>query len=80
MPGGEECQILGFPGGAEVKNLPANSGDTGDEGPIPGVGKISWRRAWQPTTVFLPGEFHGQSSLADYSPQGHKESDMTEAT
>ena len=29
-----------------------------------------WRRKWQPTPVFLPGEFHGQRSLADYSPQG----------
>ena len=31
------------------------------------VGKISWRGAWQPTPVFLPGEFHGQRSLAGYS-------------
>ena len=38
----------------------------------------SWRRAWQPTPVFLPGEFHGQRSLVDYSLWGHKESDMTE--
>ena len=29
---------------------------------------VFWRRAWQPTPVFLPGEFHGQRSLADYSP------------
>ena len=36
------------------------------------------RRAWEPTPVFLPGEFHGQGSLAGYSPWGHKESDMTE--
>ena len=40
--------------------------------------KISWRREWQPIPVFLPGEFHGQNSLADYSPWGHKESDTTE--
>ena len=39
---------------------------------------IPWRRAWQPTPVFLPGEFHGQRSLAGYSPWGHKENDMTE--
>ena len=39
------------------------------------VGKIPWRRAWQPTPVFLSGESHGQRSLAGY---GHKESDMTE--
>ena len=42
------------------------------------LGKIPWRRSWQPTPVFLPGEFHGQRSLAGYSPWGHKESDMTE--
>ena len=40
--------------------------------------KISWRRKWQPTPGFLPGEFHGWRSLADYSPWGHKDSDMTE--
>jgi len=32
------------------------------------VGQICWRRAWQPTPVFLPGESHGQRSLAGYSP------------
>ena len=42
----------------------------------PGAGKIPWRRAWQLTPVFLPGESYGQRSLAGYSPQGHKESDM----
>ena len=35
------------------------------------------RRKWQPTPVFLPRESHGQRSLEGYSPQGHKESDMT---
>ena len=35
---------------------------------------------WQPTPVFLTGEFHGQRSLAGYSAGGRKESDMTEAT
>ena len=44
----------------------------------PLVRKIPWRRAWQPTPVFLPGESHGQNSLAGYSPWGHKESDTTE--
>ena len=37
-----------------------------------------WRREWQPTPVFLPGEFHGRRSLVGYSPWGHKESDTTE--
>ena len=41
------------------------------------VGKILWRRKWQPTPVFSPGESHGQRSLAGYSPWGCKESDMT---
>ena len=40
--------------------------------------KIPCRRAWQPTPAFLPGEFHGQRSLAGYSPWGPEESDMTE--
>ena len=43
------------------------------------VGKIPWRRAQQPTPVFLPGESHGQKSLEGYGPQGCKEC-MTEAT
>ena len=38
----------------------------------------SWRREWQPTPVFVPGEFHAQSSLVGYSPLGHRESDTTE--
>jgi len=41
------------------------------------VGKTPWRREWQLTPEFLPGEFHGQRSLVDCSPWGHKESDMT---
>ena len=41
----------------------------------PWVGKITWRREWQPTPVFLPGEFPGQRSLAGYSSWGCKESD-----
>ena len=38
----------------------------------------SWRREWQPTPVFLPGESHWQRGLVGYSPWGHKESDTTE--
>ena len=41
------------------------------------VGKIPWRRAWQPTAVFLPGESHGQTSLVGYSPKGRTESDTS---
>ena len=40
--------------------------------------KISWRREWLPTPVFLPGEVHGQRSLTGYSPWGGKESDIPE--
>ena len=36
---------------------------------------IPWRRKWQPTPVFLPGELHGQRSLAGHSSWGHKELD-----
>ena len=42
------------------------------------VWKIPWRRKWQPIPAFLPREFHGQRSLAGCSPQGSRESDMTE--
>ena len=59
-----------------VKNLPANAGDR--RGFSPWVWKIPWRRAWQPTPVFLPGESHGERSLVGYSPWGCKESDVTE--
>ena len=38
----------------------------------PWVGKIPWRREWQPTPVFLPGKSHGQRSLVGYSPWGRK--------
>ena len=65
-----------FEGLQRVKNLTANAGDTRlwfD----PWVGKIPWKRKWQPTPVFLPREFYGQSILVGYSPQGRKESDTT---
>ena len=57
-----------------VKSLPAVQRLGFD----PCVGKIPWRRKWQPTAVFLPGESHGWRSLAGYSPWGRKESDTTE--
>ena len=44
----------------------------------PWVKKVTWRRKWQPTPVFLSGESHGQRSLAGYSPQGLRELDATE--
>ena len=54
-----------MPGDSGIKNSPVNLGDLGL---IPGSGKIPWRRKWQPTSIFLPEESHGQRSLAGYSP------------
>ena len=62
-----------------VKNPPADAGNVRLRF-NPWVRKIPWRKAWQPTPVFVPGESHRQRSLAVYSPWGHKESDRTEAT
>ena len=44
----------------------------------PWVGKVPWRREWQSTPIFLPGEFHGQKSLVGYIPYDCKELDTTE--
>ena len=69
--------------GLEPARVPSGSVGTesacnaGDQGSIPGLGR-PWRRKWQPTPVFLPGESYGQRSLAGCSPWGHKESDTTE--
>ena len=60
-----------------VRNPPANAGDLRDKGSIPGSGRSS---RWQPTPVFLPGEFHGQKGLAGCSALGCTMLDMTEAT
>ena len=54
------------------KNPPAKAGDAEDAGLDPGLGKIPWRRKWQPSPVFLPGASCGQRSLMGYSPWGHK--------
>ena len=64
-----------------VKKPPTNAGDMSRRFD-PWVGKIPWRRSWQPTPVFWPGESHGQKSLAGYRlrVQGRKESDTTKAT
>ena len=47
-----------------IKDLLVNVGDIRD----PWAGNIPWKKAWQPTSVFLPGESHGQKSLVGYSP------------
>ena len=59
-----------------VKNLSADTGDTGDMGLIPGSGRSPKRKKWQPTSVFLPGKSCGQGSLEGYSPWSHKKSDI----
>ena len=60
--------------------MPANVGDLKRCGLNPWAGKIPWRRARQPTPVFLPGESHGHRSLVGYSSYGCKELDTTQAT
>ena len=55
----------------QVMNLPANEGDIRDVRSIPGSGS-PLEEKWQPTPAFLPREFHGQRSLAGYSPWGHR--------
>ena len=60
-----------------IKNQPAKAGDVTCSFDA-GVVRIPWRRKWQPTPVFLPGEPHGQKSLAGYSTRDCKELDVTE--
>ena len=68
-PFDSDFMAVRFPGSPVVKNMPANTGDSGDASSVPGSG----RRKWQPIPVFLPGQFHGQRSLGGYSPWGCKE-------
>ena len=72
--------MWGLPGGASGKEPACQCGRRKRQGFDPWVGKIPWRRAWQPTPLFWPGESHGQRSLVSYSPYGCRVSDMTEAT
>ena len=67
--------LRGFPGGSEGKKSACHAGDPGL---IPGSGRSPWRKKWQPTPVFLPGESHRQKSLAGYSPGNCKELDTIE--
>ena len=55
-----------------VKNPPANAGNVRDMGSTPGLGKFPGEGNGNPTTVFLPGKFHGQRSLGGYSPWGRR--------
>ena len=64
----------GFLGGSVVKESTCQCRRSRRHDFNPWVGKIPWRRKWQPIPVFLPGKFHGQRSLQGYSPRGCKES------
>ena len=71
---------MGFPGGTSSKEPACQCRRLFERLRFdPWVGKIPQRRAQKPTQVFLPGESHGQRSLAGFSPWGHEESDMAEA-
>ena len=71
---------VGFPGGASGKEPACQCRRYKRWTSNPQVGKIPWRRAWQPTPVFLPGKSNRQRSLAHCSSQGCIESDTTEVT
>ena len=68
----------GFPGGASGKEPACQCRRYKRCWLDPWIRKIPWKRAWQPPSVFMPGESHRQRSLVGYRPWGHKESDMTE--
>ena len=73
-----DLECMGFPGGASGKEPACQCRRQKNFGFDPWVGKISWKRAWQPTPVFLPGESNGQKGLAGYSPWGCTELNATE--
>ena len=75
-----EKKYLGLPSGASGEERAYQRRRRDRRRFDPWVGKIPWRRKWQPTQVFLPGKPHGERRLLGYSPYGHKESDTTEAT
>ena len=72
--------ILGFPGGSSGKEPACQCRRCKRLRLDPWVRKIPWRRKWQATPTFLPGESHEQRSLVSYNPQGRKESNTTEYT
>ena len=63
----QDISYLGFSGGADGTEPACQCRRHNRHGFDPWVGKIAWRRAWQPTPVLLPRESHGQRSLAGYS-------------
>ena len=73
------CSLGGSQVAQWVKNSPAMQ-ESRKHRFDPWVGKLSWRKAWQPPPLFLPRESRGKRSLAGYSPQGPREWDATEET
>ena len=69
---------LDFPCGSAIKHPPLQ--EMQEMWVQSWFGKIPWRKTWQPTPVFLPGESHGKRSLVDYTPLHCRESDVTEVT
>ena len=67
------CPSHSFSGGARGKEPASQCRRLKRHRVDPRVGKILWRRKWQPTLGFLPGKSHGHRDLAGYSPRGHKE-------
>ena len=68
----------GFLNGSAGKESACKADDTGDAALIPGWERFPRGGKWQPTSVFLPGEFHGRRSPVSHSSKGHKEQDTTE--
>ena len=73
-------QSEGFPGGSVGKKPACQCRRHKRCHFDPWCRKMPWKRAWQPTAVFLPGESQGERSLVGYGSWGCKESDVTEAT
>ena len=74
------CRYLVFPVGISGKEPDCQCRRWKRCGFHPWIGKIPWRRAWQPMPIFLPGESQGQRSLEGYGPQCSKELGATEYT
>ena len=66
---------MGFPGGSDGKESACSAGNLGS---IPGLGMIPWTRAWQPTSVFLPGESPWIEEPGGLQTMGSQRVDTTE--
>ena len=78
-PGEDISYPLQYSQASLVAQMVENPPEMGTPRFDPWVGKIPWRRAWQPTPLFLPGGSHGQRSLGGCGIYSHKELDMIEA-